>query len=751
MPYILKLEGDKKMNKGKNKIPVYKNPDKPIEERVNDLLTGLTLEEKISQMVYNSSAIGRLGISEYNWWNECLHGVAEAGIATVFPQSIGLAAAFDQEMMKEVGNVTSDEARAKYHEFVRQEDRDIHKGLTFWSPNVNIFRDPRWGRGQETYGEDPYLSGRLGVNFIKGLQGDDPDYLKSAACAKHFVVHSGPESERHEFNVEVSKKDLRETYLPVFRDCIKEARVEAVMGAYNRVNGEPCCASKTLLQDILRDEWGFEGHVVSDCGAILDIHQHHKVTDTPEESAALAVNNGCDLNCGKVFKYLLSAVEQGLISESTIDKSVKRLLKTRFKLGMFDPEDRVPYTQIPFEVNDCEEHRQFARGTACKSMVLLKNKDVLLPLNLKKLNSIAVIGPNADNKKSLLGNYCGTPSKSITPLEGIRNKVGKNAKIYYAEGCDLIAEGCDLITRREINIWGKKPSRGFSEAVACAQRSDVVIMFLGLSPDLEGEEGEAVNSDANGDKTDLNLPGMQEELLKTVFATGKPIVLVLLNGSPLTINWAQDNIPSILEAWYPGEEGGNAIADVLFGDYNPGGRLPVTFVKSIKQLPDFHDYSMSNRTYRYMKEKPLYPFGYGLSYTQFTYSEIESNKITFKSNESGPLVVKIRVKNIGDKTGAEVVQLYIKDVEASVRVPHWELKGFKRIMLEPGVEKTVSFTLAQKSLSLIDEEGRRKLEPGKFILSIGGQQPDQRSWELTGDEVRKIEITVTGDVTKLIY
>ncbi len=722
---------------------IYTDPSKSIDERVNDLLNRLTLEEKITQMLFYSSAISHLGIPEYNWWNECLHGVARAGVATVFPQAIGMAASFDQDLLYQVASVIADEARAKHHEFARHEDRGIYKGLTFWTPNINIFRDPRWGRGQETYGEDPYLTRKLGVAFIRGLQGDHPQYLKVAACAKHYAVHSGPETLRHEFDAVVSKKDLRETYLPAFRDAVKEAKVEAVMGAYNRVNGEPACASKTLLEDILRKEWGFEGHVVSDCGAIQDIHENHKLTSTPEESAALAVNNGCDLNCGWVYEHLKTAVKEGLISEETINKSVARLMKTRIKLGMFDPPEVVPFANIPYEINDCEEHRQLALETARKTMVLLKNENSILPLNKEYIKTIAVIGPNADNKKVLLGNYFGVPSHYVTPLSGIREAVGKNTKVIYAEGCKLNN------TRK--SSWGEPPTSGFAEALAAAERADVVIMCLGLSPDLEGEEGAVANSDGGGDRNCLKLPGMQEELLQAVATTGKPIILVLFNGSPVEINWAQDNLPAIIEAWYPGEEGGTALAEVIFGDYNPAGKLPVTFVKSTDQLPPFTDYNMKGRTYRYMEEDPLYPFGYGLSYTEFKYTNLVISDTKLNTTEDQDLKVTVEVENSGERAGEEVVQFYVEDVEASVSIPKWELKGFKRLHLLPGEKKQVEFNLPIRELAIINEEGNCLLEPGKFEIYIGGQQPDPRSRELTGKEMLATEFEVVGSVKELEY
>ena len=726
-----------------SEVPIFRQPDRPLEERIDDLLSRMTLEEKISQMLYFSSAVGRLGIPEYCWWNEALHGVARAGVATIFPQAIGMAASFNKELLHQVASVIATEGRAKYNASRKHEDRGIYKGITFWSPTINIFRDPRWGRGQETYGEDPYLTGRLAVAFIKGLQGDDPRYLKTAACAKHFAVHSGPEMKRHEFDAVVSEKDLRETYLPAFRDAVKEAKVESVMGAYNRVNGEPACGSEKLLQKILRDEWGFEGHVVSDCGAIKDIYADHKVVDTPAEAAAVAVNNGCDLNCGWVFEHLGEAVEQGLIKEETIDQAVRRLLRTRFKLGMFDPEEMVPFNQIPYTVNDCEEHRQLARQTARESIVLLKNENSLLPLDKNNIKSIAVIGPNADSRDVLIGNYFGVASKYVPVLAGIQGAVNPDTRVYYAPGCDL--------ANTKPSAWGRQPTAGFAEALTAAEHADVVIMCMGLSPKLEGEQGASAASDGGGDKLGLDLPGMQEELLKAVHAVGKPIVLVLFNGSPVAINWAQEHIPAIIEAWYPGQEGGNAIADVIFGDYNPGGRLPVTFVKSLDQVPDFEDYSMQNRTYRFFNDTPLYPFGYGLSYTEFRYSDLTLDLDQVDAGTDFEIKVSVCVENVGERTGDEVVQLYVKDLEASVPVPNWDLRGFERITLKPGEKQVVEFTLNRRQLALFDEDGRCVLEPGKFAVYVGGQQPDARSAELTGQQVLKQELTVTGSEVELEY
>ncbi|MGQ9629403.1 MAG: glycoside hydrolase family 3 C-terminal domain-containing protein [bacterium] len=691
-----------------NSTLAYKNPSLPIEERVEDLVSRLTLEEKISQMVHSAPSIERLDIPAYDWWNECLHGVGRAGIATVFPQAIGLASTWNTELVYRVAIAISDEARAKHHEAVRRGIRDRYTGLTFWSPNINIFRDPRWGRGQETYGEDPHLTARLGVAFVKGLQGDDPRYLKLVATPKHFAVHSGPESERHHFDARVSERDLRETYLPAFKACVQEAKAASVMGAYNRTNGEPCCASKALLGDILRNEWGFDGYVVSDCGAIRDIYMHHRVAQTPEEAAAMAVDAGCDLNCGETYLALLKAVERGLISEETIDRSIKRLFKARFRLGMFDPPEMVPYAQIPYEVNDCQAHRELALQAARESIVLLKNEDGLLPLK-KDLKSIAVIGPNADDVEVLLGNYNGTPSKAVTPLEGIRSKVSPHTEVLYAKGCEIDGSSTE----------------GFEEAVELAQRSDVAIVVVGLSQEIEGEEGqrEGVRGGraSKGDRKDLNLPGVQEDLIKAIHATGRPIVVVLINGSPLSINWANEHAEAIVEAWYPGEEGGTAVADVLFGDYNPGGRLPVTFYKSVDQLPPFEDYNMAGRTYRYFGGEPLFPFGYGLSYTKFKYSNLRITPKKAKPQEN--VEISVEVQNVGDREGDEVVQLYVSDVSASVPVPIRQLQGFERINLAPGEKRTVRFTLTPSQMSLIDDEGRRVVEPGEFNVSVGGGQP----------------------------
>jgi beta-glucosidase len=545
----------------------FMDPARPLEERVVDLVARMSVEEKISQMVHPAPAIERLGVPAYNWWNECLHGVGRAGHATVFPQAIGLAATWDVKLMSAVATATSDEARAKHHQAVRDDVREIYFGLTFWSPNINIFRDPRWGRGHETYGEDPYLTSRLGVAFVKGLQGDHPKYLTLVATPKHYAVHSGPEPDRHEFDARVSQRLMRDTYLPAFEATVREGKAYSVMGAYNRVNGEPACAHTQLLQEVLRDEWGFEGYVVSDCGAIHDFYEGHDVVETGEEAAALAVKKGCDLNCGETYKHLVNAVKQGLITEEEIDVSVKRLFRARFKLGLFDPPEMVPWTQIPYDVNDSPKHRRLALKAARESLVLLKNDD-LLPLS-KDLGTVAVIGPYAEDRTSQRGNYNGTPLEETTVLEGIRKAVGKGTKVLYAAGTDITGAS----------------TQGVEEAETLARFSDLAIVVLGSSPLLEGEEGGLCGLLSNGDRKMLDLPGWQEELLRKVHATGTPVVLVLVNGSALAVNWADDNVPTILEAWYPGQAGGRAVAEVLFGDYNPGGRLPVTVYKSLDQLP----------------------------------------------------------------------------------------------------------------------------------------------------------------------
>jgi beta-glucosidase len=851
--------------------PPYLNPDLAADVRAADLVSRMTVEEKISQLTNVAAAIPRLGVPAYDWWNECLHGVARAGVATVFPQAIGLAATFDVPLIHEMATVIADEARAKHHEFLRQGRHGRYQGLTFWSPNINIFRDPRWGRGQETYGEDPYLTGRMGVAFVKGLQGDDPRYYEVIATAKHFAVHSGPEPDRHHFDARPSERDLHETYLAAFRALVEDGKVASVMSAYNRVDGESASSSRRLLIDILRDEWGFDGYVVSDCGAIGDIYSGHKLVKTPEEAAARGLTRGCDLNCGRTYERLGAALEKGLLDEKDVDVAVRRLMRARMKLGMFDPPERVPWAQIPYGVNDSREHRELAREVARKSMVLLKN-DGLLPLR-RDLKAVAVVGPTADAVAALLGNYYGTPSHPVTVLDGIRNAVSPATKVIYARGVDLVEDhpeplavpaiapaylrpaagsseqglrgeyfrGRDLagdpvlsrvdpkvdfrwyygsptdelVARGELPLdrglgpddysirWTGKllpPVSGeyeitvtandgarlfidgqkvledwtenrtarasrarvrleagrahdvrleyfegerdaqvrlswrlpdaeepFAEALSAARAADVVVYVGGLTADLEGEEMPAhFPGFLGGDRTDVELPAVQSRLLEALHATGKPVVFVLTTGSAVAVRWAQEHLPAILLAWYPGEEGGDAVADVLFGDVSPAGRLPVTFYESIDQVPAFTDYSMAGRTYRYFEGESLYPFGYGLSYTRFAYSNLRLSRETLGAADR--LEVSVDVRNAGERDGDEVVQLYVHDVESTRPMPLKELRGFERVSLKRGESRRMSFTLVpEKDFAYYDEDKKAfAVEPGEFELQIGASSRDTR-------------------------
>ncbi len=840
----------------------FLDPALPFEERVDMLVGQMTLQEKIDQLVYTAPAIERLQIPEYNWWNESLHGVARAGYATVFPQSITIAASWDKDLMNRVATAISDEARAKHHEFVRRGKRGIYQGLTFWSPNINIFRDPRWGRGHETYGEDPFLTGEMGGEFVKGLQGDDPKYLKEVATAKHYAVHSGPEPLRHEFNAKVSERDLRETYLPAFRTLIKDAGAYSVMGAYNQFRDFPCCASPELFH-ILRDEWGFKGYVVSDCWAISDFYTFQNFSEDAAEAAAAAVKAGTDLNCGVSYSKLPEAVDRGLITEEEIDVAVKRLFLARFKLGMFDPEEDVAYAQIPFEVNTSEANDQLALEAAQKSIVLLKNKNNMLPLS-KNIRKLAVIGPNADNWESLVGNYNGIAKNPVTVLKGLQNKL-QNTAILYAEGSHLAEgvsnlhaipadyletesgktglqgeyfanaklEGEPAFTRVDQNVdfywesgspspelpdddfsirwtgyivppvsgnykigcwgmptldiwldgdkilghnsehhafhhekaleleagkrykvvyeyknwygdgdarllWAMPNDNMQQEAVEKAKQADAVVLVLGLSQRLEGEEMPIkVDGFEGGDRTHLKLPQTQRALMEAVAATGKPVVLVLLNGSALAVNWAEENLDAIVTAGYPGQEGGNAVADVLFGDYNPAGRLPVTYYKSVDQLPPFEAYDMQGRTYKYFEGEPLYPFGYGLSYTSFRYSNIEVPE-TAPNGEA--VKVRVTVQNTGDYNGEEVVQLYLKDEIASTPRPLHQLEGFQRIFLEKGKSKTVEFELQPRQFSMIGADDKWVIESGDFTIFVGGGQPNDKSAQSVSATVK-----ITGE------
>ncbi len=722
-------------------MEIYKNESLNFEERAKDLVAHMTLDEKVSQMRFQSPSIKRLGIPSYNWWNEALHGVARAGVATVFPQAIGLAATFDEKLMERTADVIATEGRARYHAFDKENDHDIYKGLTFWAPNVNIFRDPRWGRGHETFGEDPYLTAVLGTAYVRGLQGNDKKYLKAAACAKHFAVHSGPESLRHEFNAVVSQKDLWETYLYAFRALVKDAKVEGVMGAYNRTNGEPCCGSKTLLKDILRGQWQFDGYVTSDCWAIKDFHEYHKVTENAFESVALAVNNGCDLNCGNMYAYLLAAYEKGLVTEEKIDECVQHLMVTRMRLGMFDDPNHVPYTKIPWSCNDSHENNLLSLEAAKESIVLLKNENQLLPLNKKIIKSIGVIGPNANSRKSLMGNYYGTASQYVTVLDGIRESARDDIRVYYAEGCHLYKD-------RNSGLSSYSGDR-IAEAVVVAKNSDVVVLCLGLDESLEGEEGDQSNAYASGDKPNLDLPGQQQRLLEAVYQTGTPVVLVLMAGSALAVNWADEYVPAILDAWYPGAQGGRAVASVLFGEFSPCGKMPVTFYRTGEELPDFEDYSMENRTYRFMKNEALYPFGYGLSYSSFACKEMHLSRTMVQAGES--VTCSLTVENAGNYESDEIVQIYLKDVEASVRVPNWQLCGFQRVHLKPGEISKVSFEIHARSMALFDESGTCILEPGTFLLYAGTSQPDIRSEQLTGKKVLQASFEVQGNRMTMEY
>jgi beta-glucosidase len=824
----------------------FRNPALPIKERVNDLVSRMTLQEKADQLVYTAPAIARLGIPAYTWWNEALHGVARAGYATVFPQSITIADSWDEGLMYNVANAISDEARAKYHEFQRRGKTGIYQGLTFWSPNINIFRDPRWGRGHETYGEDPYLTGRMGYEFVKGMQGDDPKYLKTVATAKHFAVHSGPEPLRHSFDAKVSEVDLRETYLPAFRTLVVDAGVYSVMGAYNMFRDYPCCANPILF-GILRNEWGFKGYVVSDCWAISDFYRFTHFAKDATEAAADALKAGTDLECGSDYKNLVGAVKRGLLTEDDINVAVKRVFTARFKLGMFDPDSMVQYARIPFFVNCSDYNNTLARWAAQKSIVLLKNDKNILPLS-KDVKTIAVIGPNADNFESLLGNYNGIPKNPVTILKGIENKLDPGTKIIYAEGSDLaegihnlspipsryletpdgrqgalgeyfdnremkgvpvfsriddnidfywehlspradmpdddfgirwttylippvsgtysigswgssgyqiILDGKSIISARSDHaarhievpaeleagkkykievlyknyagdadiklLWAPPRPKMTEEAVEAAKEADAVVLVLGLSQRLEGEEMPIKIEGFNGgDRTNLNLPAVQEKLLEAVTSTGKPVIVVLTNGGALSVNTAQEKAAAILLAGYGGQEGGNAVADVLFGDYNPAGRLPVTYYKSIDQIPAFENYDMTGKTYRFFKQEPLYPFGYGLSYTTFKYSDL-SLPSEVKAGEK--VTVKVTVTNTGKVTGDEVVELYLTDEKASTPRPVRELEGFTRITLKPSESKVVEISLEPRQFSMINNKAKRVIEPGYFTISVGGKQP----------------------------
>jgi len=724
--FVLALAGASALHAQQDGEAPYLNPKVPIERRVDDLISRMTLEEKVSQLGHTAASVPRLHIPEYNWWNEGLHGVARAGVATVFPQAIGMAATFDEPLMHQVGETLGTEFSAKYYETVHADgSADWYRGLTVWSPNINIFRDPRWGRGQETYGEDPYLTGRLGVAFVSGLQGSDPKYLKTVATPKHFAVHSGPESTRHTVDVRASRHDIEDTYLPAFRATVQEGKAGSVMCAYNSLNGQPACANRFLLEEHLRKDWGFAGYVVSDCGAVADVFKGHQFSPTPEEGVAAVFKAGMDLICGDYRNQMsfeqttiLNAVHQGLMSEGDIDRSLRRLFTLRFRLGMFDPAALVPYSRVTLAENDSEAHRQLALQVARESIVLLKNKDHFLPLK-KEPRSIAVIGPNADNLDALVGNYNGTPSKPITVLTGIRNRF-PNSNITYVDGTGLVAPvtGATSSTAPCVDASGSLPT---GDAADAARSADLVILVMGLSPRIEGEEMKVdAEGFSGGDRTRIDLPAPQEKLLEQLYATGKPVVLVLINGSALAVNWADSNVPAILEAWYPGGEGGTALAEALAGDFSPGGRLPVTFYKSAEQLPPFEDYSMAKRTYRYFSGEPLYPFGYGLSYTSFAYGKphVDPEKVAAQS----AVTISVDVTNTGPIGGDEVVQLYLTHPGVS-GAPLRALKGFQRLHFARGEKKTVKFVLRDRELSIVDESGKHRIVAGKVEVWIGGGQP----------------------------
>jgi beta-glucosidase len=692
------------------------------EARINELISQMTPEEKVSQLSYTSAAIPRLGIPEYNWWNECLHGVARAGIATVFPQAIALAATFDEALIEEVASAISDEARAKYNEAIKQRNRGQYWGLTFWTPNINIFRDPRWGRGQETYGEDPYLTGRIGLAFVRGLQGDDPENLKTAACAKHYAVHSGPEKFRHTFDAVVSKKDLFETYLPAFKALVEEG-VESVMGAYNRTLGEPCCGSFYLLKDILRDMWGFKGHVVSDCWAIRDFHEHHKVTETPEESAALALKAGCDLNCGCTYPMLTVSLKKGLVTEEAINTALKRVLRTRFKLGMFDPVGKGKYDRLDRKVINCEKHQKLALKAAEKSIVLLKNDKNILPLD-NSAKKITVVGPGAANAHTLFGNYYGVSSRFVTVLEGLAEKVKDmyGINLEYRQGC--LMYGANDMSNAE-----------FGQANA----ADIIIAVMGLDGAIEGEEGDAIASDSNGDRAYIELPPWQINFLQKVRAAGKPVILVLTGGSPIAI--PEDIADAVIFAWYPGELGGKAVADIIFGDVVPSGKLPITFPVSTAQLPPYEDYSMKGRTYRYMKEKPLYPFGFGLSYTNFRFDSLTLS--TPSISAAATVKAKVTLSNTGKREAENVVQIYVSKDERGADDPEFSLRAFRRVLVPAGKSVTAEFALPASAFETVNAEGDSVLLPGSYTVIAADAAPLPVSVEKGAPSPVQAKITVS--------
>lgn len=688
----------------------FRDPALARAARVEDLLARLTLAEKINQLVHENNAVERLGVPAYNWWNEACHGVGRNGRATVFPQVIGLAATWNRALVQRVASVIADEARAKHHAAAAAGRRGQYQGLTFWTPNVNIFRDPRWGRGQETFGEDPFLTGELGVAMVRGLQGDDPHHLKTAACAKHYAVHSGPEAERHVFDARPTAKDFAETYLPAFRKLVA-AGVEAVMGAYNRVHGEPACASRLLLGDLLRGRWGFEGHVVSDCGAIDDFHAHHKVTANAAESAAFAVRMGCDLNCGCTFNDLLVAVGAGLITEAEIDGSVRRLLTTKFKLGLFDPPERVAFSRLATQIVDSAPHRALARQAAAQSIVLLKNAGHVLPLRADPA-SVLVVGPTAANLHAMLGNYAGISADVVTFVEGITERLNENTILEYRAGCALCHQ----------------PPSGLNYTFGTAAAAEVVIAVLGLDPTLEGEEGDAVASWSGGDRARIELPDVQREFLRELRRHAKKLILVLTSGSALAVPDEHELCDAVLYAWYPGCEGGRALADVLFGEVSPSGRMPVTVPRRTEDLPAFNDYRMAGRTYRFATLEPLYPFGFGLSFARVSYDRIELSAT--RLDEGGQLAVRALVANHSAREADEVVQCYLVPPRDRTDAPHATLIDFRRVTLVANSVQTVEFKLSGELFRRVDAAGDSVWLPGRYELVVGAASPGSRAQAL---------------------
>lgn len=677
-------------------------------QKAEELVAKMTVEEAAEQLSYKAPAIPRLNIPEYNWWNEALHGVARAGTATCFPQAIGMGATFDEDLLKEIASTIALETRAKYNAYSSHGDRTQYKGLTMWAPNINIFRDPRWGRGQETFGEDPTLTAALGCAFVEGLQTEKDGYMMTAACAKHFAVHSGPEALRHEFDAQASEKDLWETYLPAFEACVRNAKVEAVMGAYNRTNGEPCCAHDHLMNDILRDKWQFEGHYVSDCWAIRDFHEHHMVTKTPEDSAALALKMGCDVNCGCTYGHLMTAYQKKKITKEEIKRSAVRLFTTRFLLGMFDKSE---LDEIPYDVVGCKKHLDLAYEAAVKSTVMLKN-DGILPLNKESYKSIAVIGPNADSAAALLGNYSGTPARTITLLEGIRAYCeASGIRLNYAQGSQLIKEPRPGRPQENYRVV---------EAQFVAENSDLVILCVGLDATLEGEQGDTGNEFASGDKPDLLLPRIQRELVSTVLATGKPVILVNATGSPIDLSAYEEQAKAILQVWYPGGEGGRALADILFGEISPAGKLPITFYYNDNILPEMTDYSMKERTYRYMSGKPWRCFGYGLTYSNIDIESVSlPASVTYKDACNNGVVCNITCKNTGNFDVSDVLQVYVHVNGTDHEVPNKKLAAFKRIALNKGESNTFQITIPASAFGVINNNGERVFNGNGATVSVG--------------------------------